>query len=471
MNGLGTLTFYLNGHLHLPPGTPAADAMAIQDGRIIWIGSTAQARDTARHNDVIFDLRGATVWPGLVDSHIHLLWTGLALTQINLEGCASLADAVFAVGQRAQSLPQGTWVHGSGWNRHEWPEGRWPTAADLDTLTPHHPVVLASKDRHVLWVNSKALSLAGISAATDNPPGGEIGRDEHGTPSGVLKENAQALLQAVIPSPTLSECMAAIKAAQELAHSVGLVGCHSMDGADAFAAVQALHAAGDLSLRVLHSIPSASVDHALMLGLRSGIGDDWVRLGGVKVFADGSLGGQTAAMLDPYEGSTNRGILVHEPADLHDIVLRSRRGGLSLTIHAIGDRANRIVLDAFSATYRTLAALSAEEGLSVTRPRLPDRIEHVQLLHLRDLPRLADLGLVASMQPIHCTSDRDMAYRYWGNRSIGAYAFRDLLVSGAVLAFGSDAPVESCNPFLGLHAAMTGDASGVMRLVGILNRW
>ncbi len=443
------LSVYLRGRLLLPTGAPPADAFAVRGGRIVWLGDSAAARDLGEPSAVVHDLGGAPVWPGLVDSHIHMLWSGMALTQVDLDGLPSLADAVAAVGWRAEAEPAGAWVRGGGWNRNLWREDRWPIAADLDAVAPHHPVALGSKDRHLLWVNSRALELAGITATTPDPPGGQIVRDEHGAPTGLLKENAASIVHRAMPAPSPLEVLEALRAAQRLAHSLGLVGLHNVEGAETFAALQRMRAAGELRLRVLNSIPAAALDHALGLGLRSGMGDDWLRIGGVKIFTDGALGGQTAAMLEPYQGSANRGMLVLDPAELRETVTRAALGGLSSTVHAIGDRANRLTLDA------TAAARQAVEQAGVAGPLLPHRIEHAQLLHPADVARFAALGVVASMQPIHCTSDRDVADRHWGVRSAGAYAFRDLLSAGATLAFGSDCPVESANPFWGLYAAIT----------------
>jgi predicted amidohydrolase YtcJ len=447
------LSLYVNGRLHLPVGARPADALAVRGGAIVWVGNGAAARDLAAGARV-YDLQGAPVWPGLVDSHIHFLWTGLSLADVDLDGLGSLAEAVAAVGARARGLEPGGWIRGGGWNVNIWREGRWPTAADLDAVAPRNPVALASKDRHSLWVNGRALELARIGTGTEAPPGGEISRDEHGAPTGVLKENAQALVQRVMPAPSAAECLEALQSAQRLAHSMGLVGIHNMEGPDALSAFQQLRAAGELHLRVLHSIPSASLDHALALGLRSGMGDEWLRIGGVKIFTDGALGSQTAALFEPFEGSDNRGILVHEPAAFAEMVRRAWAGGLSLTVHAIGDRANRLTLDAFARVQNGGETTHAPGG-SWGRPLLPNRVEHAQLLHPADVGRFGASGVIASMQPIHCTSDRDTADRQWGARSAGAYAFRSLLETGATLAFGSDAPVESCNPFWGLYAAIT----------------
>jgi predicted amidohydrolase YtcJ len=256
------------------------------------------------------------------------------------------------------------------------------------------------------------------------------------------------LLDAAIPAATVDQVEAAIRAAMPVLWGFGLTGVHDFDRRRCFMALQALHGRGDLRLRVVKSIPLDDLAHAAGLGLRSGFGDDWLRIGSVKAFADGALGPQTAAMLQPYDGSTDeRGMLLLDAEELFEHGRTAAESGLSMAVHAIGDRANHEVLDA----YAHLRTYESERGL----PHLRHRIEHVQLLHPDDAGRLAALGVIASMQPIHATSDMLMADRYWGGRADLAYAWRTQLERGAALAFGSDAPVESPNPFWGIHAAVT----------------
>lgn len=438
---------------HIPTAQPGVTALAILNGRIVALGTNDQVisvADSLQHAGLVstpprYDLHGTTVWPGLTDSHIHFLWLGQSLRDVQLEGARSARDAANRVAERAASLPAGSWIRGQGWNRNAWGEG-WPTRHLLDELVPHHPVALTSKDYHTLWANTLALHMAGITARTASPDGGDIVRDLDGNPLGILKENATALLYRALPTPSLADCTAALRAAQALAHSLGLTSIHAFEGADALQAFQVLEERQELRLRVLISLPSASLDAALTVGARSGTGSDWLRIGGIKIFLDGTLGSQTAAMLDPFEGQDrdNKGMLIHAPEAFHDMVTRAGRAGLSCAVHAIGDRANQLALDTYAYLHR--------EGI---HPPLPQRIEHAQIIHPADMQRFAALNVIASMQPIHATSDRDVADTYWGARARTAYAWNTLRQAGTTLAFGSDAPIESCNPFWGLYAALT----------------
>jgi predicted amidohydrolase YtcJ len=437
-------TRFHNGRVYtLDRSGTVAQAVACRRGWIVGVGSDAEIRAAfPRFSEV--DLAGGVAFPGFTDSHIHFAAFGLALRTVNLEGAVSLREAVARVAEAVAGARPGEWVRGRGWNKNPWPEGRFPRKEDLDPISPHNPVALVSKDGHLLWCNSLALTQAGITVHTPDPPGGEIER-EHGEPTGILKERAQTLVSQVLPEPSDGEVEAAILQALPVAHAAGITGIHDVEDEQVFRAFQRLYRDGRLPLRVVMGIPEHSLDAAIGLGSRSGLGDEWVRFGFVgEIFSDGTLGSQTANMLEPFSGQTgNTGIAIHGKEELCDLVRRAAEAGLACAIHAIGDRANRWVLDAFEAA-RPVAR----------RFGLRQRIEHAQLLHPDDLARLAGLGVVASMQPIHCTSDRDAADRYWGRRARYAYAFRSLADSGAVLAFGSDAPVETLDVLRGLHAAV-----------------
>jgi hypothetical protein len=297
-------------------------------------------------------------------------------------------------------------------------------------------------------VNSAALKLAGVTANTPDPANGQLQRDEHGNLTGILLETAMQLVSKAVPEPSVASVAAAIERAQPLLWRMGLTGAHDFDRRACFMALQELHRQGKLKLRVTKSIPLEELDHAVELGLSTGFGDDWLRIGSVKAFMDGALGPRTAAMFQPYLNEPkNRGILNMDAEELFESGRRAVEVGLSMAVHAIGDRANHEALDA----YEQLRRFERDQGLSP----LKHRIEHVQVLHPDDAGRLAELGIIASMQPIHATSDMLMADRYWGERAALSYAWRTQVQHGARLAFGSDAPVESPNPFLGLHAAIT----------------
>ncbi len=440
-----------NGRIYtLDAEKPLAQAVAIVGNRILAVGDDADLRPLLRVGGQAVDLGGKAVIPGLIDSHVHFGWHSMALYEerVDLDNVPSKEEALARVAAQARRTPPGCWIRGGGWNKNIWPQDTFPTAADLDAVTPNHPVALEDKSRHATWANSLALELAGVTASTDDPPGGEIVRDEAGNPTGILLETAADLIAEAIPEPGVETFVAALRRGIAEAHRLGLTGLHDPGHPKVLAALQVLRAQGELDLRVLIHIPADELSAALSVGLRSGLGDHLLRIGGVKLFADGALGPQSAHLLAPYEGRTdNRGIPTYSQEELNDLVRRAHGGGLAVAIHAIGDAANRAALDA--------VALAHAQTPAALRPALPDRIEHVQLLHPDDLPRLAALGVVASMQPIHATSDMEMAERHWGRRCELAYAWRSLLNSGAVLAFGSDSPIETMDPLAGIHAAVT----------------
>jgi predicted amidohydrolase YtcJ len=297
---------------------------------------------------------------------------------------------------------------------------------------------------HAAWANSAALRLANITNATSDPVGGRLGRGKDGHPDGILFESAMDLVAGQIPEPTVEETAEAIRLAQPILWKMGLTGAHDFDRRRCFTALQILHQRDELKLRVLKSIPVDDLEHAVSLGLRTGFGDDLLRIGGVKAFADGALGPQTAAMLRPYNQTPeNIGMLLLDAEEIFEHGRWAVENGLSLAVHAIGDRANHEVLQAFAQLRDFEAGLvfGGSRADSI-RNGLRHRIEHVQVIHPDDAGRLAELGVIASMQPLHATSDMKMAELYWGERATLSYAWRTQLAHGAVLAFGSDAPVE-----------------------------
>jgi predicted amidohydrolase YtcJ len=436
-----------NGNIHTMDGaSPQGRAIAIRRNRVLAVDGDAEIRSLLRPGGEAIDLGGHTVVPGFVDAHLHFASYGLSLKRVDLAGVATLEEALSRVADGAAATPAGRWVHGRGWDQSLWQGGAFPTRWDLDRVAPEHPVLLRQKSGHASWVNSRALELAGITAETADPAGGAIDHDPAtGEPTGILKETAMGLVSDLLPDPSLDEVVAAIEAGTAHAHRLGLVGVHTMEGSLPFQAFQKLHAAGKLRLRVLMQIPEDNLEGAIQVGLRSGFGDPWLRIGGLKLFSDGALGSHTAYMLEPFDDAPDDcGIAVSTGEHLREVVGRAGRAGIASYIHAIGDRANRDALDAVE------VSRAAGEGL-----HLRHRIEHVQLLHPDDLPRLTRLGVIASMQPVHATQDMLLAERCWGIRCATGYAWRSLLDSGAVVAFGSDAPVEDLSVMVGIHAAVT----------------
>ena len=437
--------------------SPRVEALLARDGVIVATGPRDDMESLARHWAAempvkALDLEGATAMPGFIDAHIHLLGWASSLDRVPLGNATTRAEIVRRVASAVGSAVPGSWVQGWGWDHSLWDDtdGGFPDASVLDAVAPDVPVWLRRKDGHMAWMNSKAMSLAGLNAGTEAPPGGLIGRDVHGAPNGLLFENAMDLVDHVVPAMDLATAINTLRRRVADLHRMGVTGVHIPEGRLTFQALQDLDAMGELGLRASMMLPFDTLSQCVDAGLRTGFGSERLRVGHVKLFVDGSLGSETAAMFDPFIGSAgNRGVLTMTLDQLHGGVALASRSGIAPAVHAIGDRANSVVLDAFEAT----RDLWHPAGL---RPR----IEHVQVLHVDDVPRFRKLGVVASMQPIHATQDMDQVDRLWGDRGRYAYAFASLAATGAVLAFGSDAPVETPDPLVGVAAAVTRQRPG-----------
>lgn len=436
-----------NAHIHtLNPRQPEADCIAIGSGRVLAVGSRKDMEPLANARTTWQDMQGQTIIPGLTDAHIHLQTYALNLQKIDCE-TDTLQECLQRVAERANKTDPESWILGHGWNQNLW-EGGFGTTRDLETVAPGRAVYLTAKSLHASWASQAALQAAGISESTQDPPGGIIQRDEQGMPTGILFESAMGLVERAIPKPGDHEVEDAIASAQFDLMKMGITSVHDFDRIQCFQALQSLAQAGKLHLRVVKGIPYENLADAIQLGLQTGFGSTLLRMGSLKLFADGALGPQTAAMLEPYGNNpSNSGILLLDENQIVEIGIQAVKNGISLAVHAIGDRANRTVLNG----YAKIRAFEKTHQI----PHLRHRIEHVQLLNTQDLQRLSDLDILASVQPIHAPSDMITADHYWGERARLAYPFHSLLESGARLVFGSDAPVESPNPFLGLHAAVT----------------
>lgn len=391
------------------------------------------------------DLGGRCVVPGFSDAHVHFPTWALAQRQVRLEGCASLAEAVDRVRDAARAAAAGRWLVGYGWRSGDWLPEVEPTRHELDPVTGDVPVALWAKDDHSLWLNSAALARAGGDLAV---PGGVVEVDGRGEPTGLLRERSAWRFRERHIAASEDEYVDAVRAGIRLAHARGVTAVHDKDGwLGALPIWQRVQADGGLTLRVWQSLPHDRLGELAALGLRSGLGGDWLRIGYLKAFMDGSLGSGTAWLLD---GS---GVVITTGEELAGIVRRAAAAGWPVAVHAIGDRANREALDAFEATRDAWAALP-----------VPPRVEHAQLVHPDDLGRFAALGVACSVQFSHAPSDRDIADDRWAGRTADAYPFASLWRSGALVANGSDAPIEELDPLLGLR-------SGVLRTLDDRPAW
>ncbi|OYV69849.1 MAG: hypothetical protein B7Z72_07450 [Gemmatimonadetes bacterium 21-71-4] len=403
----------------------------------------------------LLDLGHATVIPGIVDAHLHLLELGLSLREVDLTRAATYDEAIRRVAERARQVKAGDWIQGRGWDQNRWPDQRFPTEAALSRAVPDNPVVLSRVDGHAMLLNARALRLAGLTAATPDPTGGRIIRYADGSPTGVLVDNAMALAERAIPAPSREEVREAVLAAIDHVHRWGLTGVHDpwVTGAT-IAVYEELARAGRFDLRdyVMVAGDSADLAVALARGPQIALYDGRLWLRSIKLFADGALGSRGAALLEPYSDDPgNVGLLVTDTNYIRQVAIAALRHGFQLCVHAIGDRANRLVLDAYEAALDTVP--TADHRF---------RIEHAQVISPRDIPRFAALGVIPSMQTSHQTSDMKWAMDRLGwTRIQGAYAWRSLLATGVVIPNGTDAPVEPVNPMIGFHSAITReDAEG-----------
>jgi predicted amidohydrolase YtcJ len=414
----------------MDPQIPTQRALAVAGERI---AGGVGVHETALASPEVVDLRGRVVLPGFADSHVHFPTWALAQTEVGLDGCESL-DAALARIEAAERRP-GNVIRGYGWRNGDWARGEEPTAARLDQVTGETPAAMIAKDYHSLWLNSAALALAGGDLDVE---GGVVERDGDGEPTGVLREEAAWRFKERHLGVPDEVYVHAMRAGLRIAASRGVTAVHDKDGwLGALRLWQRLELAGSLTLRVWQSVPAARVAELRELGISSGLGSPLLRIGYLKVFMDGTLGSGTALMLD------RSGVRLTSGAELAEIVLAGAEAGFPVAVHAIGDGANRDALDAFERTRPVWAPLG-----------LRHRIEHAQLLAPEDLPRFAALGVACSVQFSHAPSDRDLADRFWAGKTEGAYAYRSLWDSGAVVANGSDAPIEELDPLAGVRAGV-----------------
>ncbi|MBV8500207.1 MAG: amidohydrolase [Paucibacter sp.] len=427
------------------------------DGRVKATGTLRQLQARAQNARRI-DAQGRVLMPGLIDAHVHMADLGVSRGQLSLRDTPDLATALAAVRAYAADHADSAWIRGGGWNQAIWKLGRFPTAGELDSAESIRPVWLERVDGHAGWANSRALSLAGITRDTPDPAGGRIERDASGDPTGVLVDGAMELIEHRLPASTPEETRAALAAAQQELLSLGLTGIHDAGISEtADRELRDMAAKGTLQLRV--DGMALLTDASLIAKLRASgpiqpMADGMYSLRAIKVFADGALGSRGAALLAPYSDlPESRGLLFQNDAELTAQIRPLVGMGFQINVHAIGDAANRQALGAFESMHRVYGSKSV---------LLRHRIEHAQVIALSDIPRFAKSGVIASVQPVHATSDINMAEdRIGPDRIQGAYAWQRLIQSGARLACGSDTPVEEPTPWAGLYAAITRqDAEG-----------
>lgn len=428
-------------------GLPAATALAVRGERVLALGDDETVSALIDPSTRVVELRGRLVVPGFNDAHVHLLDGGFGLLSVDLRDARDEGELARRLGEHARRLPKGRWILNGYWDHQLWPSRREPTRQLIDTATPEHPVFVQRLDGHMALANGLALRLAGITRETPDVPGGTIVRDARGEPTGLLKDNAMDLVTRVLPAPTRAENLEAARAALAEAARLGVTSIQDNSAVDALPTYQELRARGQLTARLyVWRYAAESLAPLLHAGIPPGLGDDWIRVGALKILADGSIGSATAALFEPYSdapGST--GLLLHEQAELERLVLEADRAGWQLAVHAIGDRANALVLDAFERAAR-------ENGPRQRRWR----IEHAQHVRAADLARFRALGVVASVQPSHCIDDLRFVERHVGKERLpDAYRWRSFLEAGVPLAFGTDWFVEPLDPRLGLYAAVT----------------
>jgi predicted amidohydrolase YtcJ len=427
------------------PRRPWADAIGVAEDRISAVGSSAEVKKLAVSSTEVIDARGRMVVPGFIDSHIHFLEGGVGLASVQLRDAKTPEEFVRRTADFARTAQPGTWITNGDWD-HEWWGGTLPTIEWIDAVTPHNPVWLSRLDHHMSLANSVALRIAGITRETPEVDGGTIVRDEHGEPTGILKDNAEQLVDRVLPPLSADEERRALEAAMTYVGSNGVTSVHHMGTWDDLAVFARARDRGELRTRIYAAVQIGTWERLREVIEENGRGDDWLRIGALKGFVDGSLGSHTAAMLEPFSDAPNDlGLLVNSPDDLYAWTSGADKAGLHMIVHAIGDRAIRLQLDIFE-------RVAAENGARDRR----FRIEHAQHIAPADMARFGAMGVIASVQPYHAIDDGRWAEKLIGaERAKTTYAFRSLLDSGARLAMGSDWPVAPATPLEGIYAAVT----------------
>ncbi|MCX6830457.1 MAG: amidohydrolase [candidate division Zixibacteria bacterium] len=434
---------FFNGIIYTQAGDClVADSMAVKNGRIVAVGKKLEM-DADFASFAHINLKNHAVLPGFVDSHTHFYFMAISMGNVKLDGLNSIEETLGKIRVHATRLNKNDWVVGEGFSPDRWKKYILPDRFMLDKVTGGRPAAIFSKDTHMMWANSKALAMAGINRGTPEPKGATIVRLYDGEPSGILKEiPAYFPVFRLISRPEKAKALKLYRMALDASYRKGVTGVHSFDGPEAFPFFVELAEKGRLGLRINYYAPNKMLPALEKGGIQSVFGDDCLRLSGIKIFADGALGSQTAFCFNKYIGSENNyGIEVTSQKDMTAMIETAAALGLPCAVHALGDKAIAHVLDWFEQAPKLLSSLR-------------HRIEHLQLIRRSDIGRLKKLQLVASMQPSHCPSDIKMINKYWGNRGKNCFIFRTLLDRGIPLAFGSDAPIEPLDPIAGIDAAV-----------------
>lgn len=428
---------------------PVVEAIAVREGKILAAGPARLIASLKGPSTRILDLNGRTVIPGMIDAHAHLTGLGEALRTVDLVGTGSYEEIVARVVARSKEAPAGGWILGRGWDQNDWADTRFPTHDALSKALPGNPVVLERVDGHAVLANAAAMKAAGVTAATKDPSGGRLERDAAGNPTGVFVDAAMGLIERVVPPMTKDELRNTVLAAIKETNRWGLTGVHDAGVPTRIIDVyEELAKEGKYDLRnyVMVTNTDSAIAHYLRRGPQNGLYDGRLWIRAIKIVADGALGSRGAALLEPYaDDPKNSGLTVAPLGRVRQVAELALKSGFQVNVHAIGDRANRVVLDEFEA---------ALKDVPVADHRF--RIEHAQIIHPSDLPRFAELGVIPSMQASHQTSDMYWAVNRIGStRVLGAYAWRTLLNSGVVIPNGSDFPVEQVNPLISFHSAVS----------------
>jgi len=427
------------------PAQPWAEAVAARGGRIVAVGDTAAVRKLVSPETRVIDAHGEMLLPGLIDAHVHFLVGGFSLTSVQLREARTKAEFVERLRAFAATQPKGTWITGGDWDNHNW-GGEWPTRQWIDAATPDNPVWINRLDGHSSLANSAALAAAGVTRATADVAGGTIVRDAAGEPTGIFRDNAKTLIDRAVPPPTAAACDGALDAAMRYVAAQGVTSVGHMGTWNDLAVFERADNAHRLRTRIYAAVPLSTWQRLETTVAAHGRGDDYLRIGGLKGYVDGSLGSHTAAFLEPFtDAPGDRGLLVNTPENLYQWTADATRAGLQVIVHAIGDRAIRLQLDIVE---------RVEREQHPADPRF--RIEHAQHIAPADIARFGQLGVIASMQPYHAIDDGRWAEKVIGPERIKTtYAFRSLLDTRARLAFGSDWDVAPATPLEGIYAAVT----------------